>query len=291
MNRFLNKALVNSKPQNTKTASNLARSRVEMDYAHTYETDTFYTLSQAGILTLPKSIRSQINPRDKKGQSVRVTTNNKTGQLIAQIIKVRVANLEIYSPGTLFDWRISVNVEMKIEGDFRQLIEPGDAGKTKAPRNKDRLSYKHSQYQIDLTQVTEADVSGLRCSLDSFLCKRAKLYTRHRRNTSLKSKSRARKFGHKVNSPSMVSPTNTKNSSRALSTMSEFWYGIASLSNRIPRLNILIVGGLAELAGTTEQQASTVMSFHPSFHPYFLAAGRFYFGFGESAFSILLSQA
>lgn len=139
-----------------------------MDYAHTYETDTFYPLSQAGILTLPKSIRNQINPRDKKGQSVRVTTNNKTGQLIAQIIKVRVANLEIYSPGTLFDWRISVNVEMKIEGDFRQLIEPGDVGKTKDPRNKDRLSYKHSQYQIDLTQVTEADVSVLRCSLDWF---------------------------------------------------------------------------------------------------------------------------
>ncbi|KAG7005631.1 hypothetical protein G7Y79_00018g044380 [Physcia stellaris] len=140
LNRFLNQALVNSKPQNAKTASNLAHRRVQMDYAHTYETDTFYPLSQAGILTLPKSIRTQINPRDRLGQSVRVTTNNKTGQLIAQIIKVRVANLEIYSPGTLFDWRISVNVEMKIEGDFRQLIEPGD-------------------YQIDLTQVTEADAS------------------------------------------------------------------------------------------------------------------------------------
>ena len=132
-----------------------------MDYAHTYECDTFYDLSQSGILTLPKSIRDQIDPRDRRArQKVRVTTNSKTGQPIAQIIKVRVADMDIYSPQTLFDWRISVNVEMKIEGDFRRLIEPGDAGRTSHDRNKDRLSYKHLQYQIDLTQVTSADVSS-----------------------------------------------------------------------------------------------------------------------------------
>lgn len=138
-----------------------------MDYAHTYECDTFYDLSQSGILTLPKSIRDQIDPRDRRArQKVRVTTNSKTGQPIAQIIKVRVADMDIYSPQTLFDWRISVNVEMKIEGDFRRLIEPGDAGRTSHDRNKDRLSYKHLQYQIDLTQVTSADVSSS-CFLDN----------------------------------------------------------------------------------------------------------------------------
>ena len=134
-----------------------------MDYAHTYERDTFYDLSQKGILELPKSIRDHFGRAKPK---VRVTTNSKTGEAIAQIIKVRVADMDIYSPQTLFDWRISVNVEMKIEGDFRQLIEPGDAGRSNHDRNKDRLSYKHLQYQIDLTQVTPADVSSS-CFLDN----------------------------------------------------------------------------------------------------------------------------
>lgn len=138
------------------------RHRVELDYAHTYETDTFYELSQNGILSLPKSIRNQINPHNKRTQpKVRVTTNSKTGQPIAQIIKVRASDIEIYSPQTMFDWRVSVSVEMKIEGDFRQLIEVNDIGKSQHPRHKDRLGYKHLQYQIDLTQVTEADVSFL----------------------------------------------------------------------------------------------------------------------------------
>ncbi|KAL8794398.1 MAG: hypothetical protein Q9195_003097 [Heterodermia aff. obscurata] len=160
LNGFLNRALVDSKPQKTKKGPSPPHSRVEMDYAHTYERDTFYNLAQSSILTLPKSIQDQIDPSNRRAkQKVRITTNSKTGQPIAQIIKVRVADMDVYSPQTLFDWRISVNVEMKIEGDFRRLIEPGDAGRTSYDRNKDRLSYKHSHYQIDLTQVTPTDAA------------------------------------------------------------------------------------------------------------------------------------
>ena len=132
-----------------------------MKYKHTYECDTFYALSQQGRLHLPRSIQEHIDPRNGRTiPKVRVTTENKTGELIAQIIKTRVADMDIYSPRTLFDWRISVNLEMKIEGDLRQYIEPGDVGKSATDRSKDRLSYKHLQYQIDLTQVSPAIVSS-----------------------------------------------------------------------------------------------------------------------------------
>ena len=131
-----------------------------MDYAHTYETDTFYMLSQNGILSLPTSVQKQFG-RNRMKQKIRVTKNSKTGQPIAQIIKVRVADVEIHSPNTLFDWRVSVNVEMHIDGDYQRLIEPGDHSHGDLPRSKDRLSYKHLQYQIDLTQVTKKDVSAL----------------------------------------------------------------------------------------------------------------------------------
>ena len=132
-----------------------------MDYVHTYEIDTFYDMSQSGALNLPKSIRSQIDPRNPRTiPKVRVTHNRKTGEEIAKIVKARVADIDIYSPRTAFDWRVSVNVEMRINGDLKDLIEPGTTGKRGADRNKDRMSYRHLAYQIDLTQVTGTDVSA-----------------------------------------------------------------------------------------------------------------------------------
>lgn len=130
-----------------------------MSYVHTYECDNFYDLSQSGQLRLPASIREQLNPRHNRAK-VRITTNQKTGQEIAKIIKVRVADIDVFSPRTAFDWRLSVNLEMSFQGDMKELVEP--AGQEKGgTRNKDRMSYSHQAYQIDLTQVTPADVSVL----------------------------------------------------------------------------------------------------------------------------------
>ena len=43
---------------------------------------------------------------------------------------------------------------------MKELVEP--AGQEKGgTRNKDRMSYSHQAYQIDLTQVTPADVRVL----------------------------------------------------------------------------------------------------------------------------------
>ncbi len=126
-----------------------------MSYVHTKECDTFYELSQAGHLSLPPSIRAQLNPRHRA--KVRITTDQKTGKELAKIVKARVADLDIYSPRTAFDWRVSVNLEMNYDGDMRDLVETTEGGR-KADRNKDRMSYRHLAYQIDLTQVTPSEV-------------------------------------------------------------------------------------------------------------------------------------
>lgn len=163
LNEFLNKALVSSQaPQPSSAAPHSAvRARAPMSYVHTFECDSFFDLSQLGSLSLPGSIRAQLNPRNTNGK-VRVTTDQKTGQEIARIVKVRVADIDIYSPRTPFDWRISVNLEMNFDGDLQSMTTPSSGHGKRADRNKDRVSYKHQAYQIDLTQVTPAEV-GKRC--------------------------------------------------------------------------------------------------------------------------------
>jgi hypothetical protein len=91
-----------------------------------------------------------------------VTTDQKTGELLAKIVKCRLADLDVYSPATCVDWRISVNIEINYDGDIRhlQVSDGGGArGRGGADRIKDRMSYRHLAYQIDLTQVGTADVS------------------------------------------------------------------------------------------------------------------------------------
>ncbi len=147
LNGFLNQAFVKS----------LSRPRVPMSYVHTYECDTFHELSQTGIFGLPASIRSLLNPRHSQVK-VRITTDQKTGRELAKIVKVRIADLDVYSPRTAFDWRVSVNLEMNFDGEMKDLLEPQARNGRRAERNKDRMSYKHLAYQIDLTQVTTAEV-------------------------------------------------------------------------------------------------------------------------------------
>lgn len=67
----------------------------------------------------------------------------------------------MYSPRTPFDWRVSVNLEMAFEGDMRDLVEVQEGHRRAKDRNKDRMTYRHLAYQIDLTQVTPAEVCFL----------------------------------------------------------------------------------------------------------------------------------
>ena len=72
-----------------------------------------------------------------------------------------VADLDVYSTRTAFDWRVSVNIEMNVGGDLRAKIDPFSMDGKQPERNKNRMSYKHLAYQIDLTQVTPSEVSQI----------------------------------------------------------------------------------------------------------------------------------
>ena len=136
-----------------------------MDYKHTREVDSFYELSHQGSLQLPPSVIAGLhsNPRATKKARVRVTTDEKTGEELAKIVKTRVADIDIYSPQSPFDWRISVNIEMDFDIDKSLLIEAPSKDGRAADRRKDRVSYKHLAYQIDLTQVVLAEVRSSSC--------------------------------------------------------------------------------------------------------------------------------
>ncbi|KLO11455.1 mRNA triphosphatase CET1 [Schizopora paradoxa] len=102
-------------------------------YQHTYLKDSFY-------------------PSDEPGnEKIRVTRDEKTGEMKECLRKVRLGNLDIYSPKRNADWRISVNVEIPVEHPV---------GTATLTRRKDRLSYSHEEFSIDLTQVTQTSGSS-----------------------------------------------------------------------------------------------------------------------------------
>ena len=82
---------------------------------------------------------------------VRITSDLDTLAVKARIIKSRIADLEIYNPNADFDYRISISIESPWDGDNMHLTPLEEQG---AERNKDRMSYRHMAYQIDLTQVS-----------------------------------------------------------------------------------------------------------------------------------------
>ncbi|KAJ2503510.1 mRNA-capping enzyme subunit beta [Coemansia sp. RSA 1972] len=99
-------------------------SRVE--YRHTKEIDHFYRIN---------------------GTRVRVTRNKETGEVLGVITKIKVADLNIYSPRTKLDIRITINEEQPLD------MPDTEVHKHIMERHKDRLSYKQDLWSFDLTQV------------------------------------------------------------------------------------------------------------------------------------------
>ncbi|KAJ5824138.1 hypothetical protein N7447_006478 [Penicillium robsamsonii] len=147
MNNFLNEAVKASMPQPNST-------RIPLAYVHKKERDTFYEIQAS---ELPPVIRQNLNPRHKP--KVRVTTDERTGEILAKIVKCRVADLDVCSPRTTVDWRVSVNLEMAYTGDVSNLpmIDTAVTKGGRGDRIKDRMSYRHLAYQVDLTQVAKSD--------------------------------------------------------------------------------------------------------------------------------------
>ena len=117
-------------------------------YDHLHLVDSFYSSEGS-------------SDRDK----IRVTRNEKTNEVIESLRKVRLGNLDIYSPKRAADWRISVNVEVPGEyifiGNDHPLCRAAKTVPVRHPigtatlkRRKDRMSYSHEEFRIDLTQVT-----------------------------------------------------------------------------------------------------------------------------------------
>jgi polynucleotide 5'-triphosphatase len=91
---------------------------------------------------------------DHHDAKLRVTRNDRTGQLVECMIKRRLGDLHILCPKREADWRISVNIQEKV--DISVLTSNSKALYT---RKKDRMEYAHQWFRIDLTQVTDGSGS------------------------------------------------------------------------------------------------------------------------------------
>lgn len=126
--------------------------RSPMTYKHTRETDKFYDLPSQMLATLTPEVRAAHEGKGKSAR-VRVTRDNETNAVTATIIKLRMADLEVHCPSDEFDVRISVSLETVWPHPVENLQEHLDHGVSQS-RGKDRLSYTHQGFQVDLTQVT-----------------------------------------------------------------------------------------------------------------------------------------
>lgn len=85
-----------------------------------------------------------------------MTHDQKTKEVLGKIIKARVADIDLHMPSCPMDCRLSINLEMDWDGPVQELEQLAASQTDRQPdRNKDRLSYTHGHYQIDLTQVTQ----------------------------------------------------------------------------------------------------------------------------------------
>ncbi|KAJ4286239.1 hypothetical protein N0V90_013273 [Kalmusia sp. IMI 367209] len=164
MNQYLNKQVHLSKPESP-------YDRPEIRYKHTKVTDQQYELDQESLLRLSPATRNILG---NKRARVRVSRDQKTGEVIASIIKHKVLNIEISSPQTEWDYRIGINLEIAFPGPVDGLTEAVEKGRgvEAMKRYKDRMSYSYlGAFQVDLTQVTQdgKKVHELELELDSTL--------------------------------------------------------------------------------------------------------------------------
>jgi len=107
-NQYLNKAYADCRLHSNGTGP--SKRRIPIEYKHTKQTDSIYSLPNE-------------NPRT--AVKYRVSTSAQ-GDVLETIIKDNIGHLNIYSPRTPFDWRISINNERK--GNLCLRGETNDSG-------------------------------------------------------------------------------------------------------------------------------------------------------------------
>ncbi|VUC37637.1 unnamed protein product [Clonostachys rosea] len=148
-NEFLNQTVIETDPRNPNTG----KQRVQVHYKHRREVDSFVELPRELQDELPGCMLSRLG---RKNVRARITHDQKTGQILNTIVKARVADIDLHLPTCPMDCRISINLEMDWRGSTKELEQLAASQAGRQPnRNKDRLSYTHGHYQIDLTQVTQ----------------------------------------------------------------------------------------------------------------------------------------
>ncbi|KAH7406063.1 CYTH-like domain-containing protein [Phaeosphaeria sp. MPI-PUGE-AT-0046c] len=160
MNMYLNGLVRESKAPNA--------SRAPVDYQHTREVDIFYELGQDQFAALPEAVKRLIHAGGAR-QRIRVTHDQKTGQVLRSMIKHRIGNLEISSPQTEWDYRVGINLEINYPGpvdNLEPVVEPGKSLES-MKRHKDRMSYSWmGAYQVDLTQVQQGSLKNHELELE-----------------------------------------------------------------------------------------------------------------------------
>lgn len=155
MNQWLNQQVQDSHPRNPRAAS-----RLEVKYKHRREIDRFFELPTSQFIQrLPHCVASALPSTSTL--KARISYDQQTGDVLAKIIKSRVADLNVHFPHLPLDCRISVNLEWDWEGPAEEIINGQAPNRERQPdRQKDRLSYTHGFYQMDLTQVTQGGGGG-----------------------------------------------------------------------------------------------------------------------------------
>ncbi|KAI8964665.1 mRNA triphosphatase CET1 [Daldinia sp. FL1419] len=155
LNEFLNEQVKASFPRNHATPP-----RVQVQYVHRREVDRFYELAPHMRQRVPACISGLL----QQGAPIkaRVTTHEQnTSNILAKIVKARIADLNIHFPHLPLDCRISINLEWDWDGPVEEIERGQNPNKERPPdRIKDRLSYKHGFYQIDLTQVKQGPATS-----------------------------------------------------------------------------------------------------------------------------------
>ena len=150
MNNYLNHTIQES----------MQPGRTRMSYVHLHERDSFYALSPYGQEALPSSLQRRQNREPR----VRITIDEDPKKepharnRPRRIVKVPINNLHIFNPHWNYDCRISINLEVNLDRpdlDPDALIsqDPKQQQFREVDRKKDRVSYKHLAYSIDLTKV------------------------------------------------------------------------------------------------------------------------------------------